>query len=183
MSDYDSAINIYDAALNKLPQTAKIAEIYYMKGTTLISKEDYASAYSVFDDIIQYFGKSVFADKSKFELGLIELATENYVNADLYFKTLAETHSDELGAKAQYYYGVSLFEQEKTEEAVLALERVRLVFAIYDEWLTKSYLKLGECYTKLDQIDKAKEMYRAVVSKHRGNVYGQEAQNKLRELQ
>ena len=73
--------------------------------------------------------------------------------------------------------------QEKYEEAVTALERVRLVFSAYDEWLTKSYLKLGECYTKLEQFDKAKEMYRAVLSKHRGNVFGQEAQNKLRELQ
>lgn len=183
MSDYDSAINIYDAAIDKLPQSPKIAEIYYMKGTTLINKEDYAAAYSVFDDVIQYFSKSVFADKSKFELGLLELATENYVNADLYFKTLAETHGDELGAKAQYYYGVSLSEQEKTHEAIAVLERVRLVFSTYDEWLTKSYLKLGECYTKLDQIENAKEVYRAVLSKHRGNIYGQEAQTKLRELQ
>jgi len=183
MFNYDAAINIYDAALEKLSQSSRIAEITYMKGTTLINKKDYAAAYNVFDEVIQYFGKTIFADKSKFELGLIELARENYINADLYFKTLAETHSDELGAEAQYYYGYSLFEQEKTDEAIAALERVRVVFSAYDEWLTKSYLKLGDCYTKLDQIDKAKEMYRVVIGKHRGNVYGQEAQNKLRELQ
>jgi len=63
------------------------------------------------------------------------------------------------------------------------LDRVRTVFSAYDEWLTKSYLKLGECYTKLNQVDKAKEVYRAVIKKQRGNEYGKEAQTKLRELE
>ena len=183
LAEYDSAISICDAALEKLSQSQRIPEITYLKGTTLINKKDYASAYDVFDEIIQYYGKTIFADKSKLELGLIDLAKENYTDADLNFKTLAETHSDELGAQAQYYYGVSLFEQEKADSAVIALDRVRIVFSAYDEWLTKSYLKLGECYTKLNQIGKAKEVYRAVISKQRGNAYGKEAQTKLRELQ
>ena len=181
--NYNAAIEIYDKALDKLSQSPRMAEILFNKGTTLINKEDYTNAYDVFDEVIQYFGKTIFADKSKFEIGLIDLATENYTNADLNFQSLAESKSDDLGAKAQYYLGVSLFEQEKYEEAITALERVRLVFSAYDEWLTKSYLKIGDCYTKLEQYDKAKEMYRAVLSKHRGNMFGQEAQSKLRDLQ
>jgi len=183
LAEYDSAISIYDAALEKLSQTQKIPEITYMKGTTLINKKDYTAAYDVFDEVIQYYGKTIFADKSKLEIGLIDLAKENYTEADLSFKSLAETHSDELGAQAQYYYGVSLFEQERTDSAVVELDRVRTVFSAYDEWLTKSYLKLGECYTKLNQVDKAKEVYRAVIKKQRGNEYGKEAQTKLRELE
>jgi TolA-binding protein len=181
--NYDAAIEIYNRALDKLSQSPRIAEILFMKGSTLINKQDYAQAYDVFDEVIQYYNRSIFGDKAKFELGLLELATENYSNADLYFTNLAETRSDDLGAQAQYYLGVSLAEQEKYEEAISALERVRLTFAGYDEWLTKSYLMLGEVYTKQEQIEKAKEMYRAVLSRHRGNAFGQEAQNKLRELQ
>ena len=44
MFNYDAAINIYDAALEKLSQSSRIAEITYMKGTTLINKKDYAFA-------------------------------------------------------------------------------------------------------------------------------------------
>jgi TolA-binding protein len=181
--NYDAAIDIYNKALDKLSQSPRIAEILFMKGTTLINKEDYVSAYEVFDEVIQYYPKSIFADKSKLELGLLELATENYMNADMYFRNLAETRSDDIGAQAQYFLGVSLSEQEKFDEAVTALERVRLVFSGFDEWLTKSYLKLGDVYVKQEEFNKAKEMYRAVLSKHRGNAFGQEAQRKLRELQ
>ena len=183
LAEYDSAVTICDAALEKLSQSQRIPEITYLKGMTLINKKDYASAYDVFDEVIQYFGRTIFADKSKLEIGLIDLAKENYTEADLAFTSLAGTHSDELGAQAQYYYGVSLFEQDKTDSAVVALERVRVVFSAYDEWLMKSYLKLGECYTSLKQINKAKEVYRAVISRQRGNDLGKEAQKKLRELQ
>jgi TolA-binding protein len=183
MKNYNAALALYDKAISRLSKSPKLPEILFNKGMTLINKNDISTAYEVLLELAQDHKGSIFAEKAKFEMGLLELAAGNFENADFYFKNLSETKSDDLGAKSQYYYGLSLFEQEKFDEAVVALERVRLVFSAFDEWLTKSYLKLGECYTKLEEFDKAKEMYRAVLTKHRGNEFGQEAQNKLRELQ
>ncbi|MGE5804280.1 MAG: tetratricopeptide repeat protein, partial [Ignavibacteria bacterium] len=59
---------------------------------------------------------------------------------------------------------------------------VRTIFPGYGEWLTRSYLKLGECYTRLNEEDKAKDMYRTVLANHRGDQFGKEAEEKLREL-
>jgi predicted negative regulator of RcsB-dependent stress response len=59
---------------------------------------------------------------------------------------------------------------------------VRTVFSNYDEWLTKSYILLGDCYVELNDKRKAEEMYRTVISKHRNDIYGQEAREKLRNL-
>jgi TolA-binding protein len=183
LKKYDSTLAVFNTAADALSKSPRLPEILFMKGTTLTNNKNFDDAYSVFAQLIQDYPASLFADKSKFELGLIELAANRYDNADSYFQNLAETRSDELGAKAQYYYGVSLFEQDNITDAITAFVRVRTIFSSYDEWLTKSYLKLGECYTKIKDFKNAKDIYRAVLSKHKGDDYGKEAQRKLREIE
>ncbi|MCH7517183.1 MAG: tetratricopeptide repeat protein, partial [Bacteroidetes bacterium] len=102
--------------------------------------------------------------------------------SDKYFLEIAEKRNDNFGAKAQYYYGLSLYEQENINEAISALVRVRTVFSDYDEWLSKSYLLLGDCYVKLNDKRKAEEMYRTVISKHRSDELANEARAKLKDL-
>ncbi len=183
MKNYDSALQVLNKAIESLSKSPRLPEILFMKGVTLTSNKNFDDAYADFAQLIQDYPASLFADKAKLELGLIELAASRYDNADSYFSGLAETRSDELGAKAQYYYGLSLLEQDKITDAITAFVRVRTIFSAYDEWLTKSYLKLGECYTKIKDFRNARDIYRAVLSKHKGDDYGKEAQKKLRELQ
>lgn len=180
---YDDAIKIYDAGSNDLKKSPKVPEILFNKGQTYLEMKKFQEAYSVFDDVAMYYPESIFADKSKFELALIEMAAGRYSNADNYLSALSEKRSDDVGAKAQYYYGLSLFEQAKYSDAITALVRVRTVFSRYDEWLTKSYLLLGDCYVKLNDKRNAAEMYRAVIAKHSGTSYGDEALKKLRKIQ
>ena len=75
-----------------------------------------------------------------------------------------------------------IFEQDKITDAISAFVRVRTIFSAYDEWLTRAFLRLGDCYVKLKDNRQAKEMYRTVISKHRGDKFGKEAQSKLRKL-
>lgn len=180
---YDEAIKIYDKGVNDLKKSPKIPELLFNKGQTYLEMKDFQNAYSVFDEVAMYYPESIFADKSKFELALIEMASGRYTNADTYLSALSEKRSDDLGAQAQYYYGLSLFQQKKFNDAITALVRVRTVFSSYDEWLTKSYLLLGDCYVQLNDKRNAAEMYRAVLAKHPGTSYGDEAQKKLRKIQ
>lgn len=182
MKDYDSAIEIYNKALDKIPKSPRIAEIIFMKGVTYGNKKDPDNAYSVFQDVVQYYSGTIFAEKAKLELGLIELAASRYSNAEFYFKNLADTRSDDIGAEAQYYLGTSFAEAGDTLNAIDAFERVRSIFSGYDEWLTKSYMKMGDIYTGRGDYDKAKEYYRSVLTRHKGDQFGQEAQSKLRKL-
>ncbi len=182
MKNYDAAIDIYDQALDKISDSPRIAEILFMKGVSYGNKKDSDSAYKVFQDVVQYHSGTIFADKAKLELGLIELAAARYSNAEFYFKNLADSRSDDIGAEAQYYLGVSLAEEGNVEDAIDALDRVRNIFSAYDEWLTKSYMKLGDIYTQQESFDKAREYYRSVLTKHKGDQFGQEAQSKLRKL-
>jgi len=180
---YDDVIKIYDEGITALTKSPKIPELLFNKGQTLLEMNKFQEAYSVFDEIAMYYPESIFADKSKFEIALIEIASGRYSEADNYLSSLAEKRTDDIGAKAQYYYGLSLFDQAKYDDAITALVRVRTYFSRYDEWLTKSYLLLGDCYVKLNDKRNAAEMYRAVLAKHSGTIYGDEALQKLRKVQ
>lgn len=181
--NFEGALNIYDEGISLLKNSPRIPEFLFNKGTTLVEISRFQEAYSVFDEVAMYYPQTIFADKSKFEMAVIEMAAGRYKNADNYFTELAEKRTDDVGAKAQYYYGLSLFEQGKFNEAITALVRVRTVFSRYDEWLTKSYLLLGDTYVKLNDKRNAAEMYRAVVAKHGGTPIGNEALQKLRKVQ
>ena len=180
--DYQSAIDVYDLAIANIPKSPRMAEILFMKGVTYGNMKDPDNAYGVFQDVVQYYSGTIFSEKAKLELGLIELAAARYENAEFYFKNLADSRSDDIGAKAQYYLGVTFAEAGNDDEAIDALERVRTIYAAYDEWLTKSYMKLGDIYAEKENNDKAKEYYRAVLTKHKGDQYGKDAQDKLRKL-
>ena len=180
--NYDSALSVYDQALSKLPNKLRFPEITFMKGMTLISKNDPNDAAVVFSQVMQNYSGTIFSEKSKLELGLIAYDAKQYDVAVPYFQDLAQNRTDEIGAQAQYYYGDILFNQKNYSDAITALVRVGTIFPAYDDWVTKSYLKLGDCYAQLKDKRKAEEMYRVVITKHRGDKYGKEAITKFRKL-
>ena len=181
--NYDAAINIYNRGISELIKSAKIPEFQYNKGMTLLEKNNFQEAYSIFEEVFVYNPGTVFGDKSKFELALINIAAKRFTNADEYLTSLSENRTDELGAKSQYYLGQSLYDQGKYNEAITALVRVRTVYSRYEEWLMRSYLLLGDCYVKLNDKRNAAEMYRTVVAKYSGTSIGNEALQKLRKVQ
>ncbi len=182
LKNYDAALDIINKAVDKLSQSQRLPEIMYLKGETLSNKGDLTNAYASFNDVVQNFPTTIFAQKAKFELGLIDLAAKRYDNATQYFQDLANNRTDDIGAKAQYYIGETLLEQNKVTDAISAFVRVRTIFSAYDEWLTKAFLGLGDCYAKLKDNRQAKEMYRTVISKHRNDAFGKLAEAKLRKL-
>jgi TolA-binding protein len=129
-----------------------------------------------------YHRETIFADQAKFEMGLIDMAAGRYNVANENFLEVAEKRTDDLGARSQYHYGLSLFEQGKYTESISALVRVRTVYSQYEPWLSRSYLLLGDCYVKLNDKRQAEEMYRVVVQKHKGNELGEEARQKISKL-
>lgn len=180
--NYFEEIKIYDYAINSFESSSRIPELLYFKGLAQKMDGDIESSYNTFDRILKYFQETIFSAKAKIELGKLELERESYENAELLFKELGAERTDDIGAEAQYNYGLTLFNQDKINEAISALVRVRSIFSTYDEWYTKSLLKLGDCYIKLDDKRNAREMFQAVIRKHGSDAFGTEAKQKLNNL-
>jgi len=179
---YDDALTMYNKALTTLPNKLRFTEIMFNKGMTYVNKNDFASATLVFNQIVKDYSGTVFSEKSKLELGILSLQAKNYSLADSYLTNLAQNRSDDIGAQAQFYLGQSLYNQKNYSAAITALSRVSSVFPAYDDWVTKSYLLLGDCYEKTKDRSRAREMYRIVISKHGKDKYGREASIKLRRI-
>lgn len=180
--NYQASIEVMEKATSELKDSPRLPEILFIKGTAYIKAKDEQKAYGTFEELAMYHRETLFADKAKIEMGLIDLAATRYEVADKNFLEVAEKRTDELGASAQYYYGLSLYEQNKTTDAISALVRIRTVFSIYDEWLSKSYMLLGDCYVKLNDKRKAEEMYRVVIANHKSDQLGEEARQKISKL-
>lgn len=180
--DLGNAEAVYNKAVKALPDSKRIPEVLFMRAGIYLKMNNISKAYESYNLIINYYDSSVFSGKAKIELGMLELAGGHPEAAEALFRSQSESKVDDLAAKAQFYLGVALFDQNKIEESITALVRIRSVFGMYDEWLTRSLLKLGDCYTKLNDKQKAKEMYQAVLIRHKNDAFANEANNKLRKL-
>jgi len=180
--DFSSEIALYKKVLPSISKSSKAEEILFLLGVAYANNKDLTNAYKTFDEIVKYYDKTLFSDKAKIEIGILELTNGRFTNSETFFSEVADNRSDDIGAKAQYYLGVSRFEQKKYDSAISALVRVRTVFASYDEWFTKSLIKLGDSYLKINDIVNAKKMYRMVLQKHQYDELGAEAKRKLNRI-
>ncbi|MCK9281936.1 MAG: tetratricopeptide repeat protein [Melioribacteraceae bacterium] len=180
--NYSEAINYLDKIINSQPNSVRLPELMYIKANTLKKNGQINDAYNLYAQIINYYDGNIFASKAKIELGVIELNNKNYENAGLLFKEAGENRLDDIGAQAQYMYGLTLFKSGDYKEAITALVRVRSVFGAYDEWFTKSLLLLGDCYVKLNDKKQARDMYKAVMIKHNSGPFYKEANQKVKAL-
>ncbi len=180
--DYQKEIELYKSIMPKIASSPKAEEILFREGIAYINADDEEGAYKAFNEVIKYYDKTLFSDKAKIEIGILEIKNGRATNSELLFSEVAENRSDDIGAKAQYYIGVARYEQKKYSSAISAFVRVRTVFATYDEWFTKSLLKLGDSYLKLNDKSNARKMYRAVIKKHPRDAYGKEARKKLNKV-
>ena len=181
-NQFDKAIKLYSDEAAKIPKSKRVPEILFVKAQAQLNAQKISEAFSTFNQIIYYYDKTIFGAKARIEMGLIELARQSFENAEILFKDLSEKRTDDLGAKAQYYYGLTLFEQNKIDDAISAFVRVESLFADYQEWYLKSLIKLGDCYVKLGDKKKAKSIYKSIYRKHKNDEYGREAKSKYRKL-
>jgi TolA-binding protein len=180
--NYQASIEVLEKASTKLKDSPRLPEVLFIKGTAYVKMDNIQKAYGTFEELAMYHRETIFADQAKFEMGLIDMATGRYDVANKNFLDVAEKRTDDLGARSQYYYGLSLFDQGKYTESISVLVRVRTVYSQYEPWLSRSYLLLGDCYVKLNDKRQAEEMYRVVVTKHKGNELGEEARQKISKL-
>ena len=180
--EYEKAIEVYDKVNDLSEETDKKAELLYNKGLALIELGEIEKVYETFNKLSSEYPQTIFAVKGRLELATFELARGNYEIAEEVFSKIGKERTDDIGARAQYFYGETLFREGKYSEAISAFVRVVNAFGKYEEWKTKARLRIGDCYAKLKNYRKAKTFYKKVYNSHRRDVFGREAKKKLRGL-
>ncbi len=180
--DLESEVNLYNDVMTKIKNPKVLSELNFVKAQAYIENNDISSAYKVLNEIIATPDGSLFYHKAEIELGILELVKGNYEHAIKLFEDVAKNRKDDIAAKALYYKGLAYFDQNKYEEAVEPFIKVRSLYSAYDEWYSQALLRLGDSYVKLGEKENAKEMYKAVLKRHKRDPLGKEATEKLKEL-
>ncbi len=178
----EKALEVVNSIINKTDKTEKNAELIYYKGLALIDLGRIKEVYEAYNSLISNYPKTIFADKAKLELGILELSRNSFSSAESVFAEIGKRRTDDVGAKAQYLYGETLFTEGKFNDAVSAYVRVKTVFGSYKDWVAKSELRIADAYVKMHNKRKAKQLYKNIYRKHRYDSYGREAKAKLRRL-
>lgn len=181
-NNFEDEISLYENVIKSLPGSPRLPELIYNKGIALVQNKNFQDAYKTFNEVTQYYAESVFTERSKIELGKLELQNERYENAEVLFSQAGAGRVDDIGAEAQYYYGLTLMKQKKTYDAITVFVRVKSVFIAFDEWYTNALISLGDCYVELGDKKEAREMYRAVLKRHPNDEYSQIVKEKINRL-
>ncbi|MGK9367581.1 tetratricopeptide repeat protein [Melioribacter sp. Ez-97] len=179
---FDSAAETLNKVIGKTGESKRMPELLFARALIEVKSGNLEKAYQTFERVINYYDGTLFADKAKVETAKLELNQKRYESAIPLLREVAEKRLDDIGAEAQYYLGLSYMQQQQWNDAITAFVRVRSVFAAYDEWFTKSLLRLGDCYLELNDKKLAREMYRAVLRRHNSGEYADEANKKLKLL-
>jgi TolA-binding protein len=98
------------------------------------------------------------------------------------FKMVVLQNKAELAAEARYEMAAILFRQQQWNAAEKAAFETINKSGSYEEWVTRSYLLLGDIYGAQKDYFNARATYRSVLENATNEEWKKEAQNKLEEL-
>jgi tetratricopeptide (TPR) repeat protein len=179
--DYDAAVEIYDKAVIADEENERLPELLYLKALAYDNKGDVGSAYDQYEEVASFFGSTVFADKAKVRLGVIEMEAGRYDDAATRFMEVSRDREDDLGAEAQYYQGVALAKKGSHRAAITAFVRVFNAYPRYDEWNAKAYVGVGDGYKALGDVEQARAMYQEAIDRFGGDELYEETVNEAKE--
>ncbi len=120
---------------------------------------------------------------------LANMAIANSFKADnkcdqalLYFRTAAGLTKSAYGAEARYQIADCLFRENELKDAEKAAFEVINKSGSYEEWVTKSYLLLGDIYFAEKDYFNAKATYQSIVENARIEDLRLQAQQKLAQV-
>jgi TolA-binding protein len=181
--NFAEAVSMYERIEAKFKDSDVAIQAAYQKGVAYELGGKPEKARGQFDALIKKFPESIFSGRSKLHLARIYRIEGKVSETLALLNEVATSRTDELGAEAQFELGVSRQLSGEYEEAISAFLRVKYVYPSAEEWVARSYLRLGECYKATKQIAKAKNAFEIVLKSHQNDEFGKEAEQKLKELQ
>jgi TolA-binding protein len=99
---------------------------------------------------------------------------EDYVNADLYFKSTLERNKDDFGAEAYYYTAQILFDRMYTDEAKKRAFEYSKTYTTSDHYQARIFLLIAEIYEREGDTFNAKATVNFVNQNYKEDPYIQE---------
>jgi TolA-binding protein len=181
--NFAEAVSTYERIETNFKNGDVAIQAAYQEGVAYELGGKTEQARAQFDTLMKKYPESIFAGRSKVHLARIYRNEGSTSEALTLLTQVATGRTDDLGAEAQFEVGVSKQLSGEYEDAISAFLRVKYVYPSAEEWVVRSYLRLGECYKATKQLAKAKSVFEIVLKSHQNDEFGKEAAQKLKELE
>ena len=116
------------------------------------------------------------------ELAELEAADGELESARGRWKLLSE-RTDSLAANALLHLGASYFRANEATEAIRAYEQLLKRISSDTALRARTELELARAYELSGEVEKARELHRAIIERHGNDPYGKETSRRLEEIQ
>ncbi len=181
-SDISKADSLFELVGRSFPSTELAAQAHFERAQMTMIKGDTAKALELFHASAQlHLGE--YSYQALYRLGMFYRAHDLNDSARSYFAQIG-MYQDNVALAAECYYRIGeLYLTEKNyAKAAENFELVKSKFDGIEDWYTLSLINLGECYEKLGEQAKAKEVYQTIIILHPSDDYGKSAQSRLKRI-
>jgi tetratricopeptide (TPR) repeat protein len=152
-------------------------------GQTFQLADNTKDASAQFEQVIKDFGDLPIADEARVARARIYFQEGSFDQAKTIAEKIATSRKDELGAEAQYIVGASLAGKKEWANVITTLLRVKYIFPLYERWVGRAYLGLGDAYEQTKDAKRARESYQAVLKLKTDKSVIEEAQRRLNRME
>jgi tetratricopeptide (TPR) repeat protein len=149
MKDYERTIEGARLLLERYPESKQAEKAMYDIGWAYYDMEDYPSSIEAFKALVERFGTGYRSNRALFQLGEAHFKLERYPEAVPYYQRLVD----------QQRIG------QMSEREILLMKREKLAGLVDEtalEIAAKSLIRIGVCYEKIGEYDKAAEAFEVV---------------------
>jgi TolA-binding protein len=179
----EKALYVLQQVQEKVKDPEIIAEAKVRTGQSFLLADNTKEASAQFEQVINGFGDLPIADEARVARARIYFQEGSFDQAKIIAEKIAISHKDELGAEAQYIVGASLAGKKEWDNVITALLRVKYVFPLYERWVGRAYLGLGDAYEQTKDAKRARESYQAVLKSKTDKSVIEEAQRRLKRME
>jgi tetratricopeptide (TPR) repeat protein len=176
----EKALLVLRQVQEKVKDPEIIAEAKVRTGQTFQLADNTKDASAQFEQVIKDFGDLPIADEARVARARIYFQEGAFDQAKTIAEKIAASRKDELGAEAQYIVGASLAGKKEWANVITTLLRVKYIFPLYERWVGRAYLGLGDAYEQTKDVKHARESYQAVLKLKTDKSVIEEAQRRLK---
>jgi TolA-binding protein len=175
---FDAAAKSLSEMLAKFPQHEQAPVALLKLGEAQAEMNEFAASQQSFARFLEQHPRSEFAYRAQFGVAWALENQKQYEPARAAYRKVIDAHNGETAARSQFQIGETFFAEGKFEEAVAELLQVEDVYA-YPAWSARALLEAGRAFEQLEQHDRAREQYTALVEKYKDSPEAKLARERL----
>ena len=181
LGDNEKSLKFYqDASADdslKLAAQFNIAYVYKEMG-------EFSKAIDVYNRLLAENPDMPDRADVEFSLAYANLLNHDYLKAaDLFRAIQTKTQDRQRRCEATYWLAESYMGTGRLEQAAFEYLKIPYNYPELEMWPVTAMMKAGSCYEYMGKLDKAKDIYKDILKKHPNDNWGEDAKEKIKELE